>query len=124
MAKPETTKHILLICRKAPYGNSLARETLDIALACAVFDQQLSMLFLSDGVWQLLNKQDSAELPAKNLEKILSAFSLYGIEDIFADQQALTERNLDRSDLAIECELLTESSIAKLMTDADIIIHI
>jgi len=39
------TKRILIICRKAPYGNSLSREALDIALAASVFDQSLALLF-------------------------------------------------------------------------------
>ena len=53
------SKKILIHCRKPPYGNSLAREAIDIALATAAFDQALTLLFSEDGVFQLLDQQNS-----------------------------------------------------------------
>ncbi len=70
-------KRILIICRKAPYGNSLANAALNVALATSVFDQTLALLFMGDGVWQLMPGQDSMGIAHKNLSKQLSALPLY-----------------------------------------------
>ncbi len=77
-----TSKQFLIICRRAPYGESYAREALDVAMAAAAFDQRIAMLFLGDGVTQLFKRQDSAALTQKSLEKQLSALPLYDVNEL------------------------------------------
>jgi len=55
--------HILFVMTQAPYGNSLAKESLDALLASGVFEQEVSALFTGDGVWQLIKDQ---QMPANN----------------------------------------------------------
>lgn len=117
------SKRILIICRQAPYANSLAREALDIALATSIFEQELALLFLSDGVWQLHNKQDSKSLSAKNHGKIISALPLYDINKIYIDQQALDQRQLSADDLLIEATALNNEDISAFIENFDIILN-
>jgi tRNA 2-thiouridine synthesizing protein C len=116
-------KHILLVCRKAPYGNSLSREALDIALASSVFDQKLSLAFIGDGVWQLLKDQNSTKLSVKNHGKLSSVFPLYDINSIYIDEVAMTERNIDRANLVVNAIPYSHAALAELMHQADIIFN-
>lgn len=63
---------MLLVLRRGPYGNALARASLDVALAAAAFEQDVHLLFMDDGVWQLLPGQQPADIAAKNLHKTCS----------------------------------------------------
>ena len=116
-------RHILIVFRKAPYGNLLAREALELALATAVFDQQLTLIFSGDGVWQLLNNQNSEGIDSKNTGKLLCAFPVYDISEIYVDADALTERQITATDLLIETQIVTKDRLMELMNQADIIFN-
>ncbi|MEE8056369.1 MAG: sulfurtransferase complex subunit TusC [Pseudomonadales bacterium] len=118
-----TSKRILIVCRKAPYGNLLSREALDIALATAVFDQQLSLVFTGDGVWQLLKDQHSESIEAKNHGKLISAFPHYDIEDIYIDSASMAQRNITVADLIIDAKTVDKTTIAELMEKSDSIFN-
>lgn len=116
-------KTILLVCRKAPYGNSLAKEALDIALAGAAFEQQLQLLFTGDGVLQLLPQQDAQAIGAKTISKHLAAFPLYDLNDIYVDQQSLEQRGLATSELSDNIILCGKQELTQLMDKADVIFN-
>ena len=42
--------------RKAPYGTIYALESLEVVLIAAAFDQDISLVFADDGVYQLTNQ--------------------------------------------------------------------
>jgi tRNA 2-thiouridine synthesizing protein C len=116
-------KRIILSCRKAPYGDALAREALDVALAAGVFEQDLALVFMGDGVWQLLNQQDSQAINSKSIEKLLGAFPLYGINEIYVDKEALFARNIDENRLSCSTTLVTPTELSGLFESADIILN-
>ncbi len=76
------------------------------------------MLFSGDGVWQLLGGQDSATLPDKNHGKLLSALPLYGVERIYAEQEALQARSLTTDDLCVGVQSVHRPHIKTLLTES------
>ena len=50
-------KKFMFVNRKAPHGTIYALEALEVVLITAAFDQDVSLVFLDDGVYQL--KRDS-----------------------------------------------------------------
>ena len=117
------TKRIILVCRKAPYGNALAREALEIALAAAVYDQNLAIVFCGDGVWQLLENQNTETINSKNQQKLLSAFAMYDIDEIYVEDNALHSRNISPEELSIEATIINQKTIAALFDSADILLN-
>jgi len=115
-------KSFLLICRRAPYGQSLAREALDVALTAATFDQQVAMLFLGDGVLQLLKGQQPAAIAQKALDKQLAALPLYDIEMVYVEAEALQQRGLALSDLALPAQALSADAIAEQINMHDVVL--
>lgn len=116
-------KRIVIICRRPPYGNALSRESLEIALAASVFDQDLAVVFTGDGVWQLHKEQDSDDINTKNQSKLVSALSIYDINEIYIDSDALHERQLHQDDLIIEGRPLTRESLGNLIDSFDVIFN-
>ena len=119
-----SSKRILLVCRKAPYGNSLAREAAEIALAAGAFDQTLAIAFIGDGVWQLIDQQDSAGIQQKKHQKLLSAFELYGISECYIESEALSERQIEHSALSLAAKTVNQQQLAELFEQADIILTV
>lgn len=93
---------LLFVCRHAPYGRGIAREGLDAILAAAVYGQDIGVLFMDDGVFQLLRDQAPEALPQKSLEANLSALPLYDVQRLYVHSDSLQERGLTLNDLALE----------------------
>ncbi len=85
--------------RHAPYGNALAREGLEAALACGAMGAKASLLYINEGVWQLLEPQDSSAIDCKNQAAMASALPLYDIDEIWVDEASLQQRNLTATDI-------------------------
>lgn len=115
----ETKKSSLIILRNTPYGSSLSRSALDAALATAAFDQPVNVLFMGEGVLQLLPTQDSTPIEKKNIAKILASLPLYDIETLFVDANALARYNINPAELTLPITTLDDPGIRELMANHD-----
>lgn len=113
---------ILVSTRHAPYGNTLARDALDVALTYAAFDQAVSLLFLDDGVLQLLPRQAADALAQKTIAKILQSLALYDIDKVYVDQAAMQLRGLDSQNCVLPVTPLDSAAIAELMHQHKIVL--
>lgn len=114
-------KSVLLISRQAPWAGIGAAEAVDIALAAGAFDLPLSILFMDDGVLQLLEQQQQQPqvLEQKDLTANLQALPMFGIEQLYVAQQCLTERGLADSPLAMPAERVDDQAIQHLIRQYD-----
>jgi len=92
-------KKFMYVNRKAPYGTVYALESLEVVLIGAAFDQDVSLAFVDDGVYQLTKGQDTSEIGIKNFSKTYSALGDYEVSKIYVDQESLDERGLTLNDL-------------------------
>ena len=115
-------KSVLLISRQAPWAGIAAAEALDIALAAGAFDLPLSMLFMDDGVLQLLKQQQSNLLEQKDLSANLQALPMFGIEQLYVAQQCLTQRGVDNRSLAVAAERLDDQQVQQLIRQHDYVV--
>lgn len=112
-------KTITFVSRSAPYGCNKPQLCLEMALACAVFDQQVNYVFLDDGVYQLIKNQQAGTIGQKTLGNTLEALALYDIERAIVDSESLSSRALEVNDLAIPVALATRPQIAALLHESD-----
>ena len=118
-------KSLLIISRQSPWSGPSAREALDIALAGGAFDLPLGMLFLDDGVLQLMPSQNASQLQQKDVTANLQALSMFGVEDLFACGASLAERGLSPAELNVEAlQVLRDQEIATLIDRYDHVITI
>jgi len=115
-------KSILVIMRSAPYGQSKARDAIDLILTSAAYDQDISVLFQSDGVFQLLAEQQPKELGLKNVNAQISAFEMYDIETVYYDQDSLLPRGLKPEQLNDQVKPVSKTEIQTLLNQADTVL--
>lgn len=120
----QSVKRFLLISKCPPYGSSVARDLIDIALTCSVFEQPVSLLFLGDGVLQLLPNQNPIQIGQKNLNSLQSSLALYDIESIYVDALALTFHGLTLDDLHLNAVLVKEDSLKALIREHDVVLSL
>ena len=92
-------KKFMFVNRKAPYGTSYALESLEVVLISAAFDQQVSLAFLDDGVYQITKGQDTTGIGQKNFSKAYKALGDYDINKLYVEEESLAERGLTKDDL-------------------------
>lgn len=115
-------KSTLIICNKAPWSGISVKETLDLALAGGAFDLPICILFLGDGVFQLVANQQAKELEQKDITANLQALPLFGVEHFFISQRCLDKRGLYTNQLILPVEALSESQLNTFLTHHDVVI--
>lgn len=124
MSEKNTSKIISVISRQAPYGSNRAQQSLDIALAAAVFEQTVNYIFIGDGVYQLLGNQNATSIQSKTLVNALETLELYGIEGVYVDSKSLTERDLSASDLSIVTNIVSSEEISKIIQSSNSVFNL
>ena len=92
-------KKFLYVNRKAPYGTIYALESLEVVLIGAAFEQDVSLAFIDDGVYQLVKGQDTSAIGMKNFSPTYSALGDYDVKTIYVEKESLDERGLTKDDL-------------------------
>jgi len=95
----EVVKKFMYLNRKAPYGTIYAWESLEVVLIGAAFDQEVSLLFLDDGVYQLVKGQNTAGIGMKNFSPTYRTLGDYEVKNIYVDRASLEARGLSEDDL-------------------------
>ena len=95
----ENRKKFLYINRKAPYGTIYALESLEVVLIGAAFEQDVSLAFIDDGVYQLMANQDTAAVGMKNFSKTYRALGDYEVRKLYVEKESLAERGLTAENL-------------------------
>jgi tRNA 2-thiouridine synthesizing protein C len=115
-------KKFMFVNRKAPYGSVYALEGLEVVLISAAFDQDVSLAFLDDGVYQLAKGQNPKGIETKNFSPTYRALEGYDIEKLYVERESLEARGLAESDLLVDVEVLGAAEMAALMDEMDVMI--
>ncbi len=115
-------KKFMFVNRKAPYGTIYALEGLEVVLISAAFDQDVSLVFLDDGIYQLVKGQHTKAIDVKNFSPTYRALEGYDIEKLYVEKESLEARNLTVDNLIVPVEVLTSAEMAALMTEQDVVI--
>ena len=117
-----TIKKLMYVNRKAPYGTIYALESLEVVLIGAAFDQDVSLVFMDDGVYQLKKGQDTKATEMKNFSPTYRALEMYDVEKLYVSKESMTDRGLSVDDLIVPVEVLDASTMADLMEEQDVIL--
>jgi tRNA 2-thiouridine synthesizing protein C len=93
------TKKFMYLNRRAPYGTIYALEGLEVVLIGAAFEQDVSMAFMDDGVFQLTKGQDTSDSDMKNFSPTYNALGDYEVNKIYVEQESMDDRGLTLDDL-------------------------
>ncbi len=93
------TKKFMYVNRKAPYGTVYALESLEVVLIAAAFEQDISLAFVDDGVYQIAKGQNTDGIGMKNFSATYKALGDYDINKIYVEKESLDERGMTPDDL-------------------------
>ena len=115
-------KKFLYVNRKAPYGTIYALESLEVVLITAAFDQDVTLAFLDDGVYQLVKGQHTKGIDVKNFSPTYRALEGYDIEKLYVEKESMETRGLKESDFIVPVKVMSAQEIADLMLTQDVIL--
>ena len=115
-------KKFMFVNRKAPYGTVYALEGLEVVLISAAFEQDVSMVFIDDGVYELVKGQQTKAIDMKNFSPAYRALDGYDIEKLYVDEESLKARGLTTERLLVPVEVLNSAQMAELMDQQDVVI--
>jgi len=118
---PEVVKRFMYLNRKAPYGTIYAMETLENVLVAAAFDQDVSVVFVDDGVYQIKKGQNTEETGMKNFSPTFRALDGYDVEKLYVERESLEARGISEEDLIVDVEVVGTEELKELMEAQDII---
>ncbi|MBI5462461.1 MAG: sulfurtransferase complex subunit TusC [Gammaproteobacteria bacterium] len=114
-------KKFMYVNRKAPYGTIYALESLEVVLIAAAFDQDVSLVFMDDGVYQLKKGQDTKGIGMKNFSPTYRALEGYDIEKLYVEKESMESRGLTADDMIIPVEMLSKDELTSLMEEQDVV---
>lgn len=129
-------KKFLYLNRRAPYGTIYALESLEVVLIGAAFEQDVSLAFVDDGVFQLTKGQNTDGIGVKNFSPTFRALGDYDVQKLYVERESLEERGLSEDDLmeiVYEDEdddweekpairVVSRAEMADVMADADVVL--
>jgi len=130
------SKRFMYMNTKAPYGTVYALESLEVVLIGAAFEQDVSLAFIGDGVYQLLKGQDTQGIGMKNFSPTYAALGDYDVNKIYVEKESLEERGLSLDDLQHlvwedededwaekdSIRLVSRSELADVIDDQDVVL--
>lgn len=108
-------KTCLFINRRSPYGSTHASEALEMAFALSAFEHKVSLVFMDDGVLQLMRDQQTAGIGMKNFSPSFKAWEDYEIQHVYVEQASLETRGMQASELLMDVEIIDAQQLAKVI---------
>ncbi|HQN52115.1 MAG TPA: sulfurtransferase complex subunit TusC [Phenylobacterium sp.] len=122
MEEGGVVKKFMFVNRKAPYGTIYALEGLEVVLISAAFEQDVSMAFIDDGVFELAKGQDTKALGQKNFSPTYRALEGYDIEKLYVERESMEARGLTEDNLLVDVIVLDRAEMAAMMAEQDVLI--
>lgn len=113
---------VAVVMRRAPYGSVYSAEGFRSIMGIGVFEMDVSVIFVDDGVYVLVQGQDPAALDMKPLGDGFPMLEDFGIRKFYVHDQSLAERGLTPEDLVMKVEILDSSSIADLLETSGMVL--
>ncbi len=117
-----TVKRFLYVNRRAPHGTIYPHEMLEMVLITAAFDQDVSVVFLDDGVYQIKKEQDTKGIGIKNFTPAFRALDDYDVEKLYVERESLEARGLTAEDLLVPVEVVSTEELREIMDQQDVVL--
>lgn len=105
-------KSVLYVIRQPP--GVAADETVDLMLVSGAFEQRASVLFMDDGVYQLVGLESR--------QASIKALPTYDVEDLHVAEESLAIRGLAISDMRLPVQAADAAGVRELLARHDIVV--
>lgn len=111
---------VTVLMRKAPYGSVYTAEGFRSMMGIGVFDMDINVVFVDDGVYALIKGQDPAGLDMKPLGDGFPMLPDFGVTRFYVHDQSLHERGLTLDDLVMDVESVDDAGVAHVIESGGI----
>ncbi len=108
---------VAVLLRKAPYGSVYTAEAFRTIMGIAVFELDICVVFVDDGVYALVKDQHPEKLDMKPLGDGFPMLKDFNVNRFVVHDQSLTERGLKMDDLVLDVELADSAKIAEIFKE-------
>ncbi len=129
-----STKKFMYLNRRSSFGTVYALESLEVVLIAAAFEQDVSLAFIDDGVYQIVEGQNTDGIGMKNFSKTYHALGDYEINKLYVSAESLEERGLTEEDLMPlvyededddweekpSVKIVSNAELSKIMSEQDV----
>ena len=115
-------RKFMYVNRRAPYGTIYALESLEVVLIAAAFEQDVSLVFMDDGVYQIKKGQNTEGIGVKNFSPTYRALEGYDVEKLYVEKESLESRGMSTDDLVVPVQVLDKNQLAALMEEQEVIL--
>ena len=109
---------VAVLMRKAPYGSVYTAEGFRTLMGIGVFEMDVTVVFLDDGVYALIKGQNPEKIDMKPLGDGFPMLSEFGVDTFYVHDESLAERGLTVDDLVVDAEVVGGARIAEVLDAA------
>ena len=113
-------RKFMYVNRRAPYGTIYALESLEVVLIAAAFEQDVTLVFMDDGVYQIKKGQSTEGIGVKNFSPTYRALEGYDVEKLYVETESLEARGLTTDDLVVPVQVVDKDQLAALLEVQDV----
>jgi tRNA 2-thiouridine synthesizing protein C len=81
----------------------------------------VSLVFIDDGVYELVKGQKTTGIEVKNFSPMYRALDDYDINKLYVERESLQARGLSAEDLLVPVEVMDARQIGALMAQQDVV---
>jgi len=109
---------INLIISSSPFSQIDGKESVDLALVCAAFEQKVNLIFVDQGIFHLINNQDNSEFYDKNHDSQIKALEFYEIDQVYAEHESIQAFALTEGNLIESSQVINRKEINQMVASA------
>ena len=109
---------VAVLMRKPPYGSVYTAEGFRTIMGVGVFEMDISVVFVDDGVYALVKNQNPEQLDMKPLGDGFPMLADFGVNKFIVHDESLAERGLTGADLVLPVEVVSGAEIAEILEEA------
>ena len=109
---------VAFLMRHSPYGTVYPAEGFRAMMGTAVFEMDIAVVFVDDGVYVPLKGQNPEELDMKSLGEGFPGLTDAGVKEFYVHDESLAERGLTVDDLVLPAEVVSGARIAQILQES------
>lgn len=113
---------VAVLMRKAPYGSVYTAEGFRSIMGIGVFELDISVVFVDDGVYALVKGQNPEELDMKPLGDGFPMLADFGVTKFYVHDQSLRERGLVPGDLVMDVAIVDSAEMAQVLESSGVVL--
>ena len=108
---------VIVMLRKAPYGSVYSAEAFRTIMGIAVFEMDICVALIDDGVYALVKDQNPEKLDMKPLGDGFPMLKDFNVNRFVVHGESLFERGLQAEDLVLDAEIVDNENFTKIISD-------